>query len=204
MPHTNTRLLVVDNYDSFTYNLVQYCAELGAQVEVFRNDEVTLEQLEAREADALMISPGPCDPPQAGISMAAIRHFAGKLPILGVCLGHQSIGAVFGAKVVRAKVLMHGKVSAIEHTGEGVFAGLPSPYVVNRYHSLAIDANSVPPELMVTARTADGEIMGIKHRTLAIEGVQFHPESILSEHGYALLNNFLNQARAIQPKEQAA
>lgn len=204
MPHTNTRLLVVDNYDSFTYNLVQYCAELGAQVEVFRNDEVTLEQLEAREADALMISPGPCDPPQAGISMAAIRHFAGKLPILGVCLGHQSIGAVFGAKVVRAKVLMHGKVSAIEHTGEGVFAGLPSPYVVNRYHSLAIDADSVPPELMVTARTADGEIMGIKHRTLAIEGVQFHPESILSEHGYALLNNFLNQARAIQPKEQAA
>ena len=204
MPHTNTRLLVVDNYDSFTYNLVQYCAELGAQVEVFRNDEVTLEQLEAREADALMISPGPCDPPQAGISMAAIRHFAGKLPILGVCLGHQSIGAVFGAKVVRAKALMHGKVSAIEHTGEGVFAGLPSPYVVNRYHSLAIDADSVPPELMVTARTADGEIMGIKHRTLAIEGVQFHPESILSEHGYALLNNFLNQARAIQPKEQAA
>ena len=204
MLHTNTRLLVVDNYDSFTYNLVQYCAELGAQVEVFRNDEVTLEQLEAREADALMISPGPCDPPQAGISMAAIRHFAGKLPILGVCLGHQSIGAVFGAKVVRAKVLMHGKVSAIEHTGEGVFAGLPSPYVVNRYHSLAIDANSVPPELMVTARTADGEIMGIKHRTLAIEGVQFHPESILSEHGYALLNNFLNQAQATQPKEQAA
>lgn len=204
MPHTNTRLLVVDNYDSFTYNLVQYCAELGAQVEVFRNDEVTLEQLEAREADALMISPGPCDPPQAGISMAAIRHFAGKLPILGVCLGHQSIGAVFGAKVVRAKVLMHGKVSAIEHTGEGVFAGLPSPYVVNRYHSLAIDANSVPPELMVTARTADGEIMGIKHRTLAIEGVQFHPESILSEHGYALLSNFLNQAQATQPKEQAA
>ncbi len=204
MPHTNTRLLVVDNYDSFTYNLVQYCAELGAQVEVCRNDEVTLEQLEAREADALMISPGPCDPPKAGISMAAIRHFAGKLPILGVCLGHQSIGAVFGAKVVRAKVLMHGKVSAIEHTGEGVFAGLPSPYVVNRYHSLAIDADSVPPELMVTARTADGEIMGIKHRTLAIEGVQFHPESILSEHGYALLNNFLNQAQATQPKEQAA
>ena len=204
MPHTNIRLLVVYNYDRFTYNLVQNCAELGAQVEVFRNDEVTLEQLEAREADALMISPGPCDPPQAGISIAAIRHFAGKLPILGVCLGHQSIGAVFGAKVVRAKVLMHGKVSAIEHTGEGVFAGLPSPYVVNRYHSLAIDANSVPPELMVTARTADGEIMGIKHRTLAIEGVQFHPESILSEHGYALLNNFLNQAQATQPKEQAA
>ena len=204
MTNRHTRLLVVDNYDSFTYNLVQYCAELGAHVEVFRNDEVTLEQLEARGADALMISPGPCDPPKAGISMAAIKHFAGKLPILGVCLGHQSVGAVFGAKVVRAKALMHGKVSAIEHNGEGVFAGLPSPYVVNRYHSLAIDPDSVPPELMVTARTADGEIMGIKHRTMAIEGVQFHPESILSEHGYALLSNFLNQARVTQTEEQAA
>lgn len=198
------RLIVVDNYDSFTFNLVQYFGELGAEVLVFRNDEVTLEQLDAANGDCLMISPGPCDPPQAGISMAAIRHFAGKLPILGVCLGHQSIGAVFGGTIVRAQELMHGKTSLIEHTGQGVFAGLPSPYTVNRYHSLAIARADFPAELEVTAWTADGEIMGVRHRHFAIEGVQFHPESILSEHGHALLQNFLNQAIAAKAEEAAA
>ena len=204
MTEPSIRLVVVDNYDSFTFNLVQYFGELGADVLVFRNDEVTLEDLEAARGDCLMISPGPCDPPQAGISMAAIKHFAGKMPILGVCLGHQSIGAVFGGRIVRAQQLMHGKTSLIEHTGQGVFAGLPSPYTVNRYHSLSIARDDFPDELQITAWTSDGEIMGVKHRSLQIEGVQFHPESILSEHGHALLQNFLNQAQQAKTQEQAA
>ena len=187
------KLLMVDNYDSFTYNLVQYFGELGAQVEVFRNDEITVADIAARKPDRLVISPGPCSPAEAGISVEAIRHFAGKLPILGVCLGHQAIGAALGGRIVRAQQLMHGKVSEIETTQQGVFAGLPKKFTVNRYHSLAIERESCPKELQVTAWTADGEIMGVKHRELAIEGVQFHPESILTEHGHAMLKNFLNQ-----------
>jgi anthranilate synthase component 2 len=186
-----TKLLMVDNYDSFTYNLVQYFGELGAQVEVFRNDEITLEGIAERNPDLLVISPGPCSPAEAGISVAAIRHFAGKLPILGVCLGHQSIGAAFGGNIIRAQVLMHGKTSVISTTQQGVFAGLPAQFTVNRYHSLAIERASCPQELEVTAWTDDGEIMGVRHRELAIEGVQFHPESILTEHGHAMLKNFL-------------
>jgi anthranilate synthase component 2 len=189
------KLLMIDNYDSFTYNIVQYLGELGAQVEVFRNDEITLDQMDERFAaghlDRLVISPGPCSPAQAGISVAAIQHFAGKLPILGVCLGHQAIGAAFGGKVVRAQQLMHGKTSVISTTQEGVFAGLPMQFTVNRYHSLSIDRPTCPPCLTVTAWTEDGEIMGVKHNTLDIEGVQFHPESILTEHGHAMLRNFL-------------
>jgi anthranilate synthase component 2 len=189
------KLLMVDNYDSFTYNLVQYFGELGADVEVHRNDEITVEQIEARlqagQLDRLVISPGPCSPAEAGISVAAIRHFAGKLPILGVCLGHQAIGAAFGGKIIRAQQLMHGKTSVITTTQEGVFAGLPKQFTVNRYHSLAIARAGCPSELKVTAWTDDGEIMGVKHKTLAIEGVQFHPESILTEHGHAMLKNFL-------------
>jgi anthranilate synthase component 2 len=191
------KLLMVDNYDSFTYNLVQYFGELGADVEVHRNDEITLAEIEAKlkagQLDRLVISPGPCSPAEAGISVAAIRHFAGKLPILGVCLGHQSIGAALGGKIVRAQQLMHGKTSQITTTQEGVFAGLPKQFTVNRYHSLAIERATCPTELKVTAWTEDGEIMGVKHRTLAIEGVQFHPESILTEHGHAMLRNFLEQ-----------
>ena len=188
------KLLMVDNYDSFTYNIVQYLGELGAQVEVFRNDEITLEGIAARQPDRLVISPGPCSPAEAGISVAAIRHFAGKLPILGVCLGHQSIGAAFGGQIVRARQLMHGKTSDITTTQQGVFAGLPQRFTVNRYHSLAIERSSCPAELQVTAWTDDGEIMGIRHRELPIQGVQFHPESILTEHGHAMLRNFLEQA----------
>jgi anthranilate synthase component 2 len=189
------RLLMIDNYDSFTYNIVQYFGELGAEVEVFRNDEITVEQIAARNPDLLVVSPGPCSPLEAGISVAAIQHFAGKLPILGVCLGHQSIGAAFGGKIVRAQALMHGKTSVITTTQQGVFAGLPRQFTVNRYHSLAIDKASCPDMLEVTAWTDDGEIMGVRHKTLAIEGVQFHPESILTEHGHAMLKNFLVQAR---------
>ncbi|MDB5894786.1 MAG: anthranilate/aminodeoxychorismate synthase component [Rhodoferax sp.] len=185
------KLLMIDNYDSFTYNIVQYFGELGADVEVFRNDEITLEGIAARAPDRLVISPGPCSPAEAGISVAAIRHFAGKLPILGVCLGHQAVGAAFGGKIVRAQQLMHGKTSVITTTCEGVFAGLPEQFTVNRYHSLAIEKDSCPEVLAVTARTDDGEIMGVRHRTLDIEGVQFHPESILTEHGHAMLKNFL-------------
>lgn len=185
------KLLMIDNYDSFTYNLVQYFGELGAEVEVFRNDEITLEGVAQRRPDRLVVSPGPCSPAEAGISIAAIRHFAGKLPILGVCLGHQSIGAVFGGKVVRARQLMHGKTSEITTTRQGVFAGLPEKFTVNRYHSLAVERASCPPDLEVTAWTDDGEIMGLRHKTLDVEGVQFHPESILTEHGHALLKNFL-------------
>ena len=188
------KLLMIDNYDSFTYNLVQYFGELGAQVEVFRNDEITLEGIAQRNPERLVLSPGPCTPAQAGISVQAIRHFAGKLPILGVCLGHQAIGAAFGGNVIRAQQLMHGKTSVITTTGQGVFAGLPKQFTVNRYHSLAIEKSSCPSELAVTAWTEDGEIMGVRHSELAIQGVQFHPESILTEHGHALLKNFLELA----------
>ncbi len=185
------KLLMVDNYDSFTYNIVQYFGEIGADIEVFRNDEIDLEGIAARKPDRLVISPGPCSPKEAGISVAAIQHFAGKLPILGVCLGHQSIGAAFGGKIVRAQELMHGKTSVIQTTQQGVFRNLPSQFTVNRYHSLAIERTSCPADLEVTAWTEDGEIMGVRHRSLAIEGVQFHPESILTEHGHAMLKNFL-------------
>ena len=187
------KLLMIDNYDSFTYNIVQYFGELGAQVEVFRNDEITLEGIAARAPDRLVVSPGPCSPLEAGISVAAIQHFAGKLPILGVCLGHQSIGQAFGGTIVRAQELMHGKTSVITTTQKGVFAGLPEKFTVNRYHSLAIRRDTCPDVLKVTAWTDDGEIMGVRHKTLAIEGVQFHPESILTEHGHAMLKNFLDQ-----------
>ena len=190
------KLLMIDNYDSFTFNIVQYLGELGADVAVARNDEITLDEIDARLAagqlDRLVISPGPCSPAEAGISVAAIQHFAGKLPILGVCLGHQAIGAAFGGKIIRAQQLMHGKTSVITTTQEGVFAGLPPQFTVNRYHSLSIERTSLPPCLKITAWTEDGEIMGVKHTTLDIEGVQFHPESILTEHGHAMLKNFLN------------
>jgi anthranilate synthase component 2 len=185
------KLLMIDNYDSFTYNLVQYFGELGAEVLVHRNDEISLPDIEALKPSHLVVSPGPCSPAEAGISVAAIQHFAGKLPILGVCLGHQSIGAAFGARIIRAQQLMHGKTSLIHTTQQGVFADLPKDFTVNRYHSLAIERSTCPSELEVTAWTEDGEIMGVRHRSLPIEGVQFHPESILTEHGHALLNNFL-------------
>ena len=191
------RLLMIDNYDSFTWNIVQYFGELGAQVEVHRNDEITVDEIAARLAagqlDRLVVSPGPCSPAEAGISVAAIQHFAGKLPILGVCLGHQSIGAALGGTIIRAQALMHGKTSVITTTQEGVFAGLPEKFTVNRYHSLAIERASCPKELAITAWTDDGEIMGVRHKTLAIQGVQFHPESVLTEHGHAMLKNFLLQ-----------
>ncbi|MBG6073930.1 MULTISPECIES: aminodeoxychorismate/anthranilate synthase component II [unclassified Polaromonas] len=191
------KLLMIDNYDSFTYNIVQYFGELGAEVEVFRNDEITVADMAARldagQLDRLVISPGPCSPAEAGISVAAIQHFAGKLPILGVCLGHQAIGAAFGGKIIRAQELMHGKTSVITTTQQGVFAGLPEQFTVNRYHSLAIEKSSCPEVLEVTAWTDDGEIMGVRHKTLPIQGVQFHPESILTEHGHAMLKNFLAQ-----------
>ena len=189
------KLLMIDNYDSFTYNIVQYLGELGAQVEVFRNDEITLQGIAERAPDRLVISPGPCSPAEAGISVAAIQHFMGRLPILGVCLGHQSIGAALGGKTIRAQELMHGKTSPIQTTQEGVFAGLPARFTVNRYHSLAIERSSCPAALAVTAWTDDGEIMGVRHKDLPdavrLEGVQFHPESILTEHGHAMLRNFL-------------
>ena len=189
------KLLMIDNYDSFTYNIVQYFGELGAEVEVFRNDEITLQGIADRAPDRLVISPGPCSPAEAGISVAAIQHFMGKLPVLGVCLGHQSIGAALGANIVRARQLMHGNTSVIQTIGEGVFAGLPERFTVNRYHSLAIDRATCPKELAITAWTEDGEIMGVRHTGLAdavrMEGVQFHPESILTEHGHAMLRNFL-------------
>ena len=189
------KVLMIDNYDSFTYNIVQYLGELGADVQVFRNDEITLQDIADHAPDRLVISPGPCSPAEAGISVAAIQHFMGKLPILGVCLGHQSIGAALGGNIVRARQLMHGKTSVIQTTGEGVFAGLPERFTVNRYHSLAIDRATCPKELAVTAWTEDGEIMGVRHTGLAVEvrmeGVQFHPESILTEHGHAMLRNFL-------------
>ena len=185
------KLLMIDNYDSFTYNLVQYFGELGAEVLVYRNDEITLADIEGLKPSHLVVSPGPCSPAEAGISVTAIQHFAGKLPILGVCLGHQSIGSAFGGRIIRAQQLMHGKTSVIHTTQQGVFANLPKDFTVNRYHSLSIERSSCPAELEVTAWTDDGEIMGVRHRSLSIEGVQFHPESILTENGHALLNNFL-------------
>ena len=192
-------LLMIDNYDSFTYNLVQYFGELGEEVRVFRNDEITLEGIAGLAPDRLVLSPGPCTPAEAGICVDAIREFTGKLPILGVCLGHQAIGAALGGKVVRAQRLMHGKTSVVHHDGRGVYAGLPGEFTVIRYHSLAIERETLPASLEVAAISEDGEIMGVRHRDLArtatpLEGVQFHPESILSEHGHAMLKNFLEAA----------
>ncbi len=192
-------LLMIDNYDSFTFNLVQYFGELGEEVRVFRNDEITLEGIAALKPDQLVLSPGPCSPAEAGICVEAIREFTGKLPILGVCLGHQAIGAALGGKVVRAKVQMHGKTSQLKHDGEGVYRGLPDPFTVIRYHSLAIEGATLPTVLDITSTSEDGEIMGVRHRELIgtatpLEGVQFHPESILTEHGHAMLKNFLNLA----------
>jgi anthranilate synthase component II len=184
-------LLMIDNYDSFTYNLVQYFGELGEDVHTYRNDEITLEKIAALKPDRICISPGPCTPNEAGVSVPLLKNFAGKLPILGVCLGHQSIGAAFGGKIIRAQQVMHGKTSVIQHTALGVFKNIPNPYTVIRYHSLAIERSSLPDCLEVTAWTEDGEIMAVRHKEFAIEGVQFHPESILSEHGHALLKNFL-------------
>ena len=193
-------LLMLDNYDSFTYNLVQYFAELGAEVVVHRNDEITLADIEAMNPDRIVISPGPCTPNEAGISLEVIRSFAGRIPLLGVCLGHQAIGQAFGGQVVRAGQVMHGKTSPVVHRGSGVFAGLPNPLTATRYHSLVIDKASVPSCLEVTAWTEnpDGgmeEIMGVRHTSLDVEGVQFHPESILTEAGHALLRNFLDRPR---------
>jgi anthranilate synthase component 2 len=182
---------MIDNYDSFTFNLVQYFGELGADVRVFRNDEITLEQITALNPSHLCISPGPCSPKEAGISVAAIQHFAGVIPILGVCLGHQAIGEAFGGKVVRAQRVMHGKTDMVHHHGKGVFKGLPESFQITRYHSLAIERNSLPECLEITATTSDSEIMGVRHKSKMVEGVQFHPESILTEHGHALLKNFI-------------
>ena len=184
-------LLMIDNYDSFTFNLVQYLGELGADVLVHRNDALTLDQIEAWAPEHIVISPGPCTPTEAGISVPLIQRFAGKIPILGVCLGHQAIGQAFGGNVVRAARVMHGKLDEVEHDGRGVFAGIASPVRVTRYHSLAIAADSMPACLEVTARTADGEVMGVRHREHAVEGVQFHPEAILTERGHDMLRNFL-------------
>jgi anthranilate synthase component 2 len=184
---------MIDNYDSFTYNIVQYFGELGEDVRTYRNDEITIEQIEALQPDRICVSPGPKSPKDAGISVDVLRHFKGKLPILGVCLGHQAIGEAFGGTIVRAKQVMHGKTSLIAHTGVGVFADIPSPFTVIRYHSLAIERASLPSCLEVTAWTDDGEIMGVRHKEYDIEGVQFHPESILSEHGHKMLKNFLDR-----------
>ena len=188
-------LLMIDNYDSFTYNLVQYLGELGEEVIVRRNDEIDLDEVAAMKPGRIVVSPGPCTPGEAGISVPLIERFAGKIPLLGVCLGHQSIGQAFGGRIVHARELMHGKTSAIEHTGKGVFHSLPNPLQATRYHSLVIERDSLPDCLEVTAWSADGEIMGVRHRTLAVEGVQFHPESILTEHGHELLRNFLEERR---------
>ena len=188
-------LLMIDNYDSFTWNIAQAFGELGEDVRVLRNDAVTLEEIAALKPTRLVIGPGPCTPAQAGISLATIRAFAGKIPLLGVCLGHQCIGEAFGGKVVHARQLMHGKLSAVQHDGAGVFRGLPSPLACTRYHSLAVERETLPGCLEVTAWVEDGEIMGLRHREFAIEGVQFHPESVLSEHGHDLFRNFLNQEK---------
>ncbi len=188
-------LLMIDNYDSFTYNLVQYFGELGEEVAVHRNDEITLADIARLNPARIVVSPGPCTPNEAGVSVPLIREFAGKIPILGVCLGHQSIGQAFGGKIVHARQLMHGKTSLIHHEGSGVFRGLPRPFPATRYHSLVIERASLPDCLAVTAWTDDGEIMGVRHKTLAVEGVQFHPESILTEHGHQMLKNFLEEQR---------
>ena len=189
-------LLLIDNYDSFTYNLVQYFGELGADVHVHRNDALTLEQIAAWDPQQIVISPGPCTPNAAGISVPLIRRFAGQIPILGVCLGHQAIGQAFGGNIVRAAHVMHGKVSPVVHDGRGVFADLPSPLISTRYHSLAIERRTMPACLEITATADDGEVMGVRHREWPVEGVQFHPEAILTEHGHALLRNFLEHSRA--------
>ncbi len=191
-------LLMIDNYDTFTYNVVQYLAELGADVHVVRNDEITVADIEGLAPQKIVVSPGPCTPNEAGISMEVIRRYAGRLPILGICLGHQSIGQVFGGEVVRARQVMHGKTSPIHHRGEGVFRGLSEPFEATRYHSLVVARESLPPSLEITAWTETetgevDEIMGLRHRELAVEGVQFHPESILTDHGHDLLRNFLEQ-----------
>ena len=188
-------LAMIDNYDSFTWNLVQYFGELGEEVKVFRNDEITVDALDAMRPHAVVISPGPCTPNEAGITLAAIQRFAGKVPLLGVCLGHQAIGQAFGGRIVRAKTVMHGKVSRIHHDAKGVFAGLPDDFIATRYHSLVIERPSVPACLEVTAESEDGEIMGVRHRELRVEGVQFHPEAMLTEHGHAMLKNFLQGAK---------
>ena len=186
-------ILMIDNYDSFTYNLVQYFGELGADMRVVLNDEMSVAAIAALKPEKIVISPGPCSPTEAGVSLEVIRRFAGKVPILGVCLGHQAIGQAFGGKVVHAKELMHGKTSPISHLDRGVFAGLPSPFTATRYHSLAVERDSLPAELEVTAWTEDGEIMGVRHTNFDVEGVQFHPESILTEHGHRMLDNFLKR-----------
>ncbi len=193
-----SRVLMIDNYDSFTYNLVQYLGELGARVETVRNDQISLAEIRALQPDGIVLSPGPCTPNEAGVSLAVVAEFSGEIPILGVCLGHQSIGQVYGGQVVRAAALMHGKTSLIHHHGQGVFSGLPSPYTATRYHSLVVARDSIPDSLEITAWTEDAsgeieEVMGFRHRELEVEGVQFHPESILTEHGHALLKNFLER-----------
>ena len=195
-------ILMIDNYDSFTYNLVQYLGELGAEVKVARNDQITIDEIETLSPERIMISPGPCTPNEAGVSLEVIRHFAGKVPLFGVCLGHQSIGQAFGGRIVHAREIMHGKTSMIKHLGQGVFRGLPNPFEATRYHSLVIEKTSLPDCLEITAWTEDAsgdidEIMGVRHRTLAVEGVQFHPESILTEHGHDLLKNFLEMKSGV-------
>lgn len=196
-------LLMIDNYDSFTYNIVQYFAELGQEVEVRRNDDITLDEIAALKPQYLVIGPGPCSPKEAGISVAAMQHFAGKLPIMGICLGHQTIGEAFGGNIIRAKTLMHGKVSPVHHLNRGMFAGLPDPVTCTRYHSLVIDRATLPACLDITAWTEDGEIMGVRHKTLAVEGVQFHPEALLTEHGHDMLNNFLKEFAGFNEAHQA-
>lgn len=185
-------ILVIDNYDSFTYNLVQYLGELGAELVVYRNDQISLEEIDDMAPEKIVISPGPCTPNEAGISVALVQHFAGKIPILGVCLGHQSIGQAFGGKIVGAPTIMHGKVSEIHHRGDSIFEGLPEPFIATRYHSLIVERDSLPDCLEVTAETDDGVIMGLRHRDMAVDGVQFHPESILTGEGKNLLQNFLD------------
>lgn len=194
-------LLFIDNYDSFTYNIVQHFAELGQEVAVRRNDDITLEEIEALNPQYLVIGPGPCSPKEAGISVAAMRHFAGRLPIMGVCLGHQTIGEAFGGRIVRAKTLMHGKVSPVSHSGKGMFKGLPNPVTCTRYHSLVIERGTLPECLEITAWTEDGEIMGVRHKEYAVEGVQFHPEALLTEHGHDMLNNFLIEFQNFKPQK---
>ena len=188
-------ILMIDNYDSFTYNLVQYLGELGAEVKVVRNDEIAVDEVAQLRPARIVISPGPCTPAEAGVSLGVIGEFAGEIPILGVCLGHQAIGQAFGGKVVRAKRIMHGKVSSVSHDGKGVFAGIPDGFAVTRYHSLAVERDSLPACLEVSAQSEEGEIMGLRHRTLPVEGVQFHPEALLTEHGHAMLKNFLEGRR---------
>lgn len=186
-------ILVIDNYDSFTYNLVQYLGELGEEVKVYRNDEIDIAGIEALAPDHILISPGPCTPNEAGVSLDVISHFKGVIPIFGVCLGHQAIGQAFGGNVIRAERLMHGKTSAIQHTGGSVFEGLPVPFIATRYHSLIVEKETLPDELEITAWTEEGEIMGLRHKQYPVEGVQFHPESIITDHGHQMLRNFLKR-----------